>query len=86
MSLLDHCTHRSTKRESITTLNWELSSRDFIGEEDKVREENNERVLVSSVGSSFRTPGGLLQLWVFLWTMQQSFTCTQGQILHSQCE
>lgn len=51
MFVLDHCTHRRT--ETITSLNQELSSRDFYwGKKDKVRTENSERVLVSSVGSS----------------------------------
>lgn len=72
MFVLDHCTHRRTKRETITTLNQELSSRDILGGEkkDKVREGNNERVLVSSGGSSFRTPAGLSWL-SSLWTLQR---------------
>lgn len=55
--VLDHCTHRRTERETVSTLNQELNSRHFIQEKkDKVKEENNERVLVSSGGSSFRPP------------------------------
>lgn len=40
------------------------------GKKDKVREGNNGRVLVSSGGSSFRSPAGLSWL-ISLWTLQQ---------------
>lgn len=58
----------------------------FWGKEDKVREEDNGRVLVSSRGSSFRTPAGLLQFWFFFVgiTAKKSFTCTQRQLLRCQ--
>jgi len=59
----------------------------YWGKENKVREENNERLLVSS-GGSFRTPAGLLQLWVFSVDIRtkKSFTCMQGQFLCSPYE
>lgn len=53
----------------------------YWGKEDKVREENNERVLVSSGGASFRAPpAALLQLWGFLWTLQQSRVLNASKI------
>lgn len=61
MFVLDHCTHRRT--ETITSLNQELSSRDFYwGKKDKVRTENSERVLVSSVSSGSEHQLAWLQL------------------------
>lgn len=59
-------------------MNQELSSSDIIGEhkKDKVREENNKGVLVSSGGSSLRTPAGLV--WLRLcghYSKEVSHTC-----------
>lgn len=70
MFVLDYCTHRRT--ETITSLNQELSSRDFYwGKKYKVRTENSERVLVSSVGSSSEHQLACYSSEGFLWTIQQ---------------
>lgn len=55
MFVLDHCTRRRTERDCKYFEPRIKFKRFYSGKRDKVREENNERVLVSSGGSNFRT-------------------------------